>query len=114
MHEVSIALNILEVITGQCVREGYGKIVAVSLKIGRASGIMPDALTFAFDVVKGESIASGAVLEIEEVPVSGRCNTCSCSFITEDEYVLACPECGSESFVINTGRELDITDMEVS
>ncbi len=114
MHEVSIALNVLDIITAQCRKEGYTRIDAVRIKIGRASGIMPDALSFAFDAIKGESIAEAAALEIVEVPVSGSCRDCNAVFTVEEEYILACPSCNSSSFMITAGRELDIIDMEVS
>jgi len=114
MHEVSIALNLLDIVTAQCKKEGYSKIDAVRVRIGRASGIMPDALVFAFDAIKADSIAGTAVLEIESMPVTGNCRECSAVFSVEEEYVLACPECSSQSFSITGGRELDIIDMEVS
>ena len=114
MHEVSIALSLIDIITAQCRREGYGRIEAVRVRIGRASGIMPDALAFAFDAIKGDSMASGAVMEIEEVSLTGRCRDCGVEFTSDEEYVLACPACGGASFVMTGGRELDIIDMEVS
>lgn len=114
MHEVSIALNLLDIITAQCRKEGYSRIDAVRIKIGRASGIMPDALAFAFGAIKGESIAETALLEIQEVPLTGSCRDCSAVFTTEAEYILECPSCKSASFSITAGRELDIIDMEVS
>ncbi|MBI5101298.1 MAG: hydrogenase maturation nickel metallochaperone HypA [Nitrospirae bacterium] len=114
MHEVSIALNVLDIITAQCKKEGYQRIDAVRLRIGRASGIMPDALSFAFEAIKGDSIAGHAGLEIEEVPVTGSCRDCNAVFTSDGEYVLACPVCNSGSFSITGGRELDIIDMEVS
>lgn len=114
MHEVSIALNLLEIITAQCTKEGYTRIDAVRIKIGRASGIMPDALAFAFEATKADTIAHSALLEIEEVPLTGSCQDCGAVFTTEAEYVLACPVCSGQSFVMTAGRELDIIDMEVS
>lgn len=114
MHEVSIALNLLDIVTAQCRKEGYSRIEAVRIKIGRASGIMPDALAFAFDAIKGDSIAREALLEIENVPLTGSCRDCGAVFTTEAEYVLACPTCASLSFVMTAGRELDIIDMEVA
>lgn len=114
MHEVSIALNLLDIVTAQCRKEGYSGIKEVRVRIGRASGIMPDALVFAFDAIKTGSMAEDAVLEIETVPVTGSCGDCRAVFSVEEEYVLACPECGSRSFTVTGGRELDIIDMEVS
>jgi len=114
MHEVSIALDLLNIATQQCRKSGYSKIEAINLKIGRASGIMPDALIFSFDAIKKDSLADGALLNIEEVPVSGVCRECSSTFTVDEEYVLSCPVCKSSLFNIISGREMDIIDMEVS
>lgn len=114
MHELSIAQNVLDIVSAQCIKSGHTNIDSVNLRIGRASGIMPDALIFAFNAIKPDSIARDAVLNIEEVPVTGLCNDCSSSFIVEVEYILYCPVCKGSSFQITSGRELDIIDMEVS
>jgi len=114
MHELSIAQDIIDAISEQCRKSGYSRIESVNIRIGRASGIMSDALLFAFDAIKSESIAEGAVLHIDEVPVSGRCSECKRDFIVQEVYILSCPHCGGSSFRIVAGREMDIIDMEVS
>ncbi len=114
MHEVSLASGIMEIITGECRKKGYGRIDSVNVRIGRASGIMPDALVFAFDIVKADSIADRAVLNIETVAVGGHCRDCGRDFSVEQEYVLSCPLCGGSQFAVTAGREMDIVDMEVS
>ncbi|MEJ2684461.1 MAG: hydrogenase maturation nickel metallochaperone HypA [Candidatus Sulfobium sp.] len=114
MHEASIALSLLEIAAGECGKNGYGRIDCINIKVGRASGVMPDALLFAFDAIKEGSVAQNAVLHIEEVPVSGRCGDCGKEFSVEEEYVLCCPLCGGGSFTVTSGREMDIIDMEVS
>lgn len=114
MHEVSIAAGVIEIISAECLKKGYGRVDSVNLRVGRASGVLPDALIFAFDAMKADSVADGAVLSIEEVPLGGECRDCSGSFTSEAEYVLKCPLCGGTSFSITSGRELDVVDMEVS
>lgn len=114
MHEASIALSLLEIAAGECGKNGYGKIDSINVKVGRASGVIPDALLFAFDAVKEGSIAQDAVLHIEEVPVSGVCRDCGKEFTVAEAYVLSCPLCGGGSFTVTSGREMDIIDMEVS
>ncbi len=114
MHEASIALSVLDIITGECKKGGYVRVDNVRLKIGRASGVMPDALIFAFDAIKGDSVARSATLSIEDIPVGGRCGDCGKTFTVDEEYVLSCPMCGGSSFQITSGREMDIVDMEVS
>jgi hydrogenase nickel incorporation protein HypA/HybF len=113
MHEASIVAGLLDIVSGQCKKSGYRKIESIHLKIGRASGIMTDALVFAFEALK-DGLAKEAVLQIEEVPVSGHCFDCNNTFATEQEYILVCPLCGGGSFRMTGGRELDVVDMEVS
>ena len=114
MHEASVAASLLEIVSAQCRKSGCSRIESIHLKIGRASGIMTDALIFAFDAMKEGSLAERAVLQIDEVPVSGHCNECNNTFNTEQEYILSCPCCGGSSFRMTGGRELDVIDMEVS
>lgn len=114
MHEVSVAEGLLDAATRECIRQGYSTIGTVRVRIGRASGVMPEALLFAFDALKDETPAKEATLEIEIVPVGGFCNDCRKDFIADDLFVFQCPLCLGGSFVIRSGRELDISEMEVS
>ncbi len=114
MHEVSIALNLLDIVTEECRKNGGSTVDSINLRIGRASGIMTDALLFAFDAVKTGTAAETARLNVEEVPVSGHCRECGNDFEVAEEYVLSCPGCGGASFEITGGREMDIIDMEVT
>ena len=113
MHEASIALNILDIVTAQCSAEGYRSIKSVRVKIGRAAGIMPEALLFTFDVAKAETLAANAELIIDMVPLGGTCSGCGNDFEVDNNYVLNCPKCGSTTFKIDRGYEMEIADMEV-
>lgn len=113
MHELSIAMNILDIVSSTCEKQGYSRVDSVRVKIGRASGIMTDSLVFAFDCAKNETIASDANIEVDEVPVGGRCRQCNSSFISKETIVLNCPLCGGTSFKITSGHELEIVEMEV-
>ena len=46
MHELSIAQNLPDIVSGQCLNKGFKGIGFVNIRVGRASGIMPDALNF--------------------------------------------------------------------
>jgi len=113
MHEVSIAQGLLEIAIDSCKKQGFSGIELIKVKIGKASGIMPDSLLFAFEALKVGTIAEKAVLTINEIPVSGFCDSCNNNFTVEEAYVLACPLCGDTSFRVETGRELNIDEMEV-
>ncbi len=113
MHEASIALSILDVIVDRCINEGYHLIESVRLRIGRAAGIMPEALSFAFEAAKADTPAQQAKLIIEIVPVGGCCSNCGSDFDVEETYVFKCPRCGSSVFKIDRGYEMEIVEMDV-
>ena len=113
MHEVSIAQGILGIITANAQKHGFRRVNSVSLRIGRASGVVIDALRFAFEIVRKDTIADNADLLIEEVPLGGVCLDCKNNFTTERDYILECPLCGSVSFKITQGRELEIIELDV-
>jgi len=114
MHEVSAALSLLDIIVRKCREEGYRSIDSVRVKVGKASGILPEAFTFALEVAKKDTIARDAEFVIETVPLSGVCNGCGSHFEIAGTYVLECPICASPSFKIHKGYELEIVDMEVN
>lgn len=114
MHEASLALSILDVIVDRCVAEGFRVIESVRLRIGRAAGIMPEALLFSFDAAKSDTPARDAKLIIDIVPLGGSCSGCGRDFEVEEAYVLNCPRCGSDTFRIDKGREMEIVEMEVN
>ena len=113
MHEASIVGSLLDIAVKECRERGFNKIASISVRVGKASGVMPEALLFAFDAMKAETIAAAASLAIEEVPVSGYCDACRADFTVEEEFILSCPYCGGSSFRAQSGRELDIIELEV-
>ena len=114
MHEASIAISLLETVTDLCQKDGYSSIEAVRLKVGRAAGILPNALLFAFDIAKASTIASQAKLIIEDIAIGGFCSDCGSEFNSEERYTYSCPICSSTEIKITRGDELQIIDMEVN
>jgi hydrogenase nickel incorporation protein HypA/HybF len=66
MHELSIALSLIDAVCEELPRIGANVSVrSVRIRVGPLSGVVPDALTFAFDVAAAESPIAGARLDIE-------------------------------------------------
>ena len=65
MHELSIAEELLQIITNKASQVGIRKIEQINLKIGEFSGILPDALIFAFELISKDTMMEGARIEIE-------------------------------------------------
>lgn len=113
MHEVSIALSLLDIIEKKCREEGCQAVDSVRVRVGKASGIQPDAFSFAFEVVKKDTLARNARFTIDLIPLGGACSACGNRFKTEEAYILECPACGSPSLQVTQGYELEIVEMEV-
>lgn len=114
MHEVAIAMGMVDELIRIGRENNAKKITAVRLKIGRLSGIVTDSLKFAFDAVKLEHpVLLNAELTINEVPLIYECNDCKKSFDTDNFYFPACPECDSFNLKLVSGEEQDIENVEM-
>ncbi|MBF0555783.1 MAG: hydrogenase maturation nickel metallochaperone HypA [Nitrospirae bacterium] len=97
-----------------CLDNGTTTIEKIILSIGAASGVMPEALSFAFDVIKQGTIAGGAALCINTVPVSGVCSDCTKEFVSHDGYfIINCPHCNSAAITVTGGFDLDMVEIDV-
>jgi hydrogenase nickel incorporation protein HypA/HybF len=113
MHEVSIALSLLEIVEKKCREEGYPSVESLRVRIGKGSGILPEALQFAFEAARHDTVARNAELILDLIPVQGICRNCAGRFEWETPYILECPFCHSASFQVISGREMDLVEMEV-
>jgi hydrogenase nickel incorporation protein HypA/HybF len=113
MHELSIMTEALRMATDAAKFAGATRVRKLRLRIGSLSGVVPDSLRFAFDVVCRGTMAEGATLEIEAVPAACWCETCLTEFECVD-FFNECPRCHNVSGELRRGRELDIGAVETS
>ncbi len=113
MHELSIMQNALELALERTRQEGAARVHAVRLRIGALSGVVPDALEFAFQALTPGTAAEGAELAIEHVPARFWCATCRREFNSED-MLAECPDCHSLSGELRGGREMEVASLEIA
>jgi len=114
VHEVSIALGMVEELSRIARENNATKITLVTLKVGKMSGIVIDSLTFAFDAIKLEHpLLSSAKIMINEVPMIYQCNDCGNNFETDDIYFPSCTKCTSYNLKRVSGEEQHIESVEV-
>ena len=114
MHEVSVALGMVDELTRIASENKAKKIVSIRLKIGRLSGIVTDSLEFAFDAIKADNpLIASSKLVVDEVPLVYQCNECDKSFEAADIYFPACQGCGSNDLKIISGEEQHIENVEM-
>jgi hydrogenase nickel incorporation protein HypA/HybF len=113
MHELSIALNIVDGVLEELERQGSGQVEAVHVRVGRLSGVDKDALAFSYGIAcEGTALAHSCLL-IEDVEVAIFCPICGTERPTREFPLLTCRECGASAERIVRGKELEITGMEV-
>ncbi|HJA66196.1 hydrogenase maturation nickel metallochaperone HypA [Lachnoclostridium sp. An169] len=112
MHELSITEHLLDYCLKEAQRQGAVKIRAIKICVGQLGGIVPECIQVYLDMLSEGTIAEGARIEAEFLPVRVRCRDCG----REGEITprsLQCPHCGSLRLELLSGKEFYIESMEV-
>jgi hydrogenase nickel incorporation protein HypA/HybF len=112
MHEMSIAQSLIDIIRQEMIKHNATALKNVRLNIGQLTAIVPDSLSFCFDVITSGTEMEGAKLIMDIIPLQGKCNSCGETFQIQD-YVFECPHCNSAAIETISGQELSIVEMEV-
>src|ERR1044071_1298367 len=113
MHELSIAMSIIEMASEESERRGGAQIHAVHLKLGHLSGVVKDALLFSYDVACEGTPLEGSRLVIEDVPVVVFCPVCSEEQTLASVQRFFCPACGAPTPQVISGKELQVVALEL-
>jgi hydrogenase nickel incorporation protein HypA/HybF len=113
VHEITVALSVLEGVQETALEQGIERVMAVHVRVGALSGVVRDALLFSWDVATAETVAEGSTLCIEDVPLVVFCEYCEAERAPEPGSGLVCPDCGTPCPRIVTGREMQLVSMEV-
>jgi hydrogenase nickel incorporation protein HypA/HybF len=114
VHELSIMNNILDIVLENANKNNAQKVVKVNLKIGDLSDIIPEWAQTYFDMLSKDTIADGASIAIEKVPVTIKCRSCGNMHTFKNKnWSFSCTSCSSNDIEIIEGRELFITSIEI-
>lgn len=126
MHELSISQAIVDT----AIKHARGQhVTVVDVRLGKLRQVVPDSLSFYFDIVSRETLCEGADLRIEHVESSLRCPACWCEWdpapppLSTHEQAefdgppplpsFRCATCGEPGEVL-TGGELEVESIEIS
>lgn len=113
MHELSIAVGIVEAVSEQASSRGFARVDAVTILIGELSGVDKGALSFAWELAAAGSVAEGSRLTFRDVGLRVKCPSCGAERTPPSAWQLACPTCPAVPPDIIAGRELHIVALEV-
>jgi hydrogenase nickel incorporation protein HypA/HybF len=112
MHELSIALSILEMAEEEGARHS-AKVTAIHLRLGALSGVALEALRSAYELAREPTSLAAAELVIEEVPLVTYCPVCASEQMPLSPSELRCPTCGTPTPTVVRGRELEVAALEI-
>ncbi len=112
MHELSIMDSALSMVLERAQQAGARRVYVIRLRIGTLSGVVPEALQFAFEALAPGTLAEGARMLIEDVPARFWCSTCNVEF-QSDDMCAECPGCHTFSADLRAGREMELASMEI-
>ena len=111
MHELSLAQSILDIVEQEMSRHGATRVSLIRLDVGEFTVVVPDSLAFCFEVITKGTPFEGARLEMNPVPLTGRCKGCGEEFKIQD-YNFTCPRCEAKDIETIAGKELLIREIE--
>lgn len=112
VHEYGIAQALVEQVSQVARDNGASGVTRVVIQVGRLRSVVPDALRWGFEVASAGSVAEGAELVIEEIPISIRCKGCGTQSDLDDP-VYICPECKGLDVEPLSGDELILKTLEI-
>jgi len=114
MHELSIALGILEVTEEEVERRGGVHVEAIHLRLGPLSGVVKEALVSAWQLASEQTEFESSRLVIEDVPIAIFCSTCQAERPVQSMQRMSCVECDTPATDVVRGRELLVCALELA
>ena len=110
MHELSLALEVLGLVTIEAAKNRVKVIHEIQIEIGKISGVESGVFQTALEITARNSILEKAKIIILNPPGKGRCMNCGEEFEMEDLLAL-CPNCQHQPSEITGGKELKVLSM---
>jgi hydrogenase nickel incorporation protein HypA/HybF len=113
VHELSIALSIIEGAEEEAIRQGGGKVSSVYLRLGPLAGVVKEALLFSYELACEGTTLEGSKLIIEEMPILISCPACGIERAPVSIQQLHCGQCGMPASQVLQGAELEVSALEL-
>ena len=110
MHELALARALIEMVDDYAHSHGARRVTRVRVRLGVLSA-MTRALHVSFRAASRSTSCEGAVLDIEEVPLTVYCRFCDDVKSPSGPYNFRCPQCGHATPRVVTGREMQLVSI---
>ena len=114
MHEMGIAQELVQIALNAIPDDIENpKVEILNLKIGKLAAVVEHSLTFCFEIITKDTPLENARLNIDLVPVRVHCKSCDTEWEIKNS-VFRCPNCENGDVEMLTGREIEITSLELA
>ncbi|MFX4263423.1 hydrogenase maturation nickel metallochaperone HypA [Pelotomaculum propionicicum] len=116
MHELSVTKNVLQLVIRHAEANKARRVVGVKLEIGEMRDIVEDLMQKCFLYLARGTVAEGAALKINVIPLTCNCRACNEVFPVDWRKGfdhMSCPKCGGASLAPYTGQEFFIKEIDV-
>ncbi len=112
MHELALTRGIIDIVLSEQERQGFERVLEISLRAGEFSGIVPECIREFFPIAAADSPAKDAKLAIETIPAAFQCLDCGHEGAA-DRKNACCMRCGSTAIKMTAGREFYVESIKV-
>jgi hydrogenase nickel incorporation protein HypA/HybF len=112
MHELTLARSLIELVDDYCLQEQASHVSKINIRLGELSA-MTRSLYFCFSTVAMGTSCEGAILNIDEIPLTVFCSSCNAVKRPTGKYSFRCSDCGMPTPKIVTGKEMELTSIEL-
>lgn len=111
MHELSIALAMVEMASEHARRAGADRVTRLNCRFGLLRQVDPESMQAAFDIAREGTPCATAELRVETVPMLAQCPACGRTIALGD-WNWTCKTCGVDAVPLSGGDEMELTSIE--
>ena len=113
MHELSIAMRLVELACEHASPYRDAKVTALHVAIGPLTQVHESSLRSGFSIAREGTPIADAELAIRWVPLVIECSDCGGDYEAKGIQDLRCPRCLGSSTRIRSGNELDLESIAI-
>ena len=111
MHGIGISEDILKIVKRRAKEKGLSQVKKLKIRIGEMYMVGEEEILKTFDMVSKGTIAEGASIKVDIVPLAIKCSECE-KIVQGKQFSLSCPNCGSMNLGVLSGEELIVEGIE--
>ena len=114
MHELSIAMSILDVAEEQLENRPEATVQAIYVRLGPLSGVVKESLQSAYELAREQTRFAQTRLVLEDCPIVVFCETCKAERPVHSWQRMCCAQCDTPASKVVRGRELELAALELT